>query len=238
MHIIAYKETAMKKALRIIISLLILVLIAWCIQGGVSLIKANAITHSTEADTLIDTGDDLTVDLHTGPSYAHVTYRLAPYAIVTVPQIAVWVEDSSGQFLHTLYVTPAVRTIGRPAALPVWSHRANDGADAVTSATPLGDSRITAGIGEAACVLVEVNLSCDYNAYYRPGLKADEAGYNTDYAGQPSLIYAGNVTPGESVTLTPVGHGAPDGADGEINPDLEHMTSALEILEEITVQVP
>lgn len=227
----------MKKALRIMIGLLLLVLIAWGIQGGVSLLRARAITHSAEAVTVADRGDDLTVDLRTGPAYAHVTYRLAPFAIVTVPQIAVWMEDSTGQFLRTLYVTPKVRTIGRPAALPVWSHRANDSADAVTSATPLSDSQITAATEEDACVLVEVNLSCDYNAYYRPRLDQDEAGYNTDYAGQPSLIYAGIISPGESVTLTPIGHGALDGANGGINPDLSHMTSAMEIFEEITVQM-
>lgn len=228
----------MRKALRIVIALLILGLIAWGVQGGVSLLRASAITHSTETVSVADTGVDLVVDLHTGPSYAHVTYRLAPFAIVTVPQIAVWAEDIDGQFLRTLYVTPKIQSIHRPAALPVWEHRAVDQADAVTSATPLSDSRISAGIDDAAIVFVEINLSCDYNTYYQANLESGEAGYNTDYVGQPSLIYAGDITPGESVVLALIGHGAPDGADGEIYTDLSHMSSALEILEKITVQIP
>ena len=225
----------MKKALRILGGLLLLVLIAWGIQGGLSFIRARAITRNAEAITVADTGEDLVVDLCTGPSYARVTYRLAPFAIVTVPQIAVWTEDSDGQYLRTLYVTPKAHNIHRHAALPVWEHRTTDRADAVTSATPLSDSRITSDIGDAASIFVEVNLSCDYNAYYRPHLDPDEAGYNTDYAGQPSLIFTGAVVPGESVTLKPVGHGAPDGADGAIDTDLSHMSSAMEILEEITM---
>jgi len=227
----------MNKALRIVVGLLILGLIAWGIQGGVSLLRAKAITRAAETVSVADGGGGLTIDLRTGPSYARVTYRLAPFAIVTVPQIAVWVEDSAGHFIRTLYVTPKIRTIDRPAALPVWSHRASDSADAVTSATPLSDSRITAAAEDDACVLVEVNVSCDYNAYYRAGLDEGEDGYNADYAGQPSLVYAGIISTGDSVTLTPIGHGSLDGADGEINPDLSHMTSAMEIFEGITAEV-
>ena len=227
----------MKQALRIIAALLILALIAWGIHGGLSLLRARSIVRDGDTIAVADTGGALQIDLVTGQSYAHVTYRLAPFAVVPVPQIAVWLEDSEGQFLRTLYVTPKVRTIQRPAALPVWEHRATDGADAVTCATPLSDSQITADAVDAdAVVLVEVNLSCDYNAYYRHGLDAEDPGYNTDYAGQPSLIYAGIISPGERIQLMPIGHGAPDGGDGEINPDLRHMTTAMDILEDVTAE--
>lgn len=226
----------MKKALIIIACIIALALLAWGAQGGISLLKAHAITRNTDTVTVADTGVDLVVNMNTGPSYAGVTYRLAPIAIVTKPQIAVWTEDSEGGFVKTLYVTPRVRAIDRPAALPVWEHRAADSADAVSSATPVSNSRITADTGDAATVFVEINLSCDYNDYYRPKLSPGDPGYNTDYSGQPSLVYAGEIVPGQTVTLAPVGHGSEDGAGGELDADLSRMTTAMEILEEVTVQ--
>jgi hypothetical protein len=43
--------------------------------------------------------------------------------------------------------------------------------------------------------------------------------------------------PADSYTMKPVGHGHYSGLDGSLNADLSTLTTALEIVKEITVQI-
>ena len=158
------------------------------------------------------------------------------------PQLACWIESPDGKYVDTIFVTTKVGrkkwfgapSAGRPEALPVWSH-ARDQAplntDAVSGATPAGSVRVgsplAAGLSAGTYVVkLEVNSSFDYNERYTRA--------NSGVNGQPSIVYMGriDVGKGEAETdLTAIGTGSVDGADGDIRPGLEGITTAREMLQ-------
>ncbi len=144
----------------------------------------------------------------------------------------------------------------RPAALPVWAHklgvqagetplRARHApvADIVSSASPTDNTYLVARAHTTRpgfFVLLELNSSFDYNDYYRPDAFPDEVAYsNGGNPAQPSVVYRAWVDARSSrfVVMTPVGHGHHAGADGLIDADLSHLTTALEIVDRIVVEV-
>jgi hypothetical protein len=159
----------------------------------------------------------ITVEIEEGPSYLHRLKVLPLIRVKSPPQIAVWLETESGEFLETLYVTSRAGTnswrsapldgtpaeeITRPEALPVWSHRAGrrgetgaeTEADAVSSATPKGSYSVESDLPEQSGrvrVLLEVNHSTDFNASYPEDVAPGVTGYSGGLwgSGQPSLIY-------------------------------------------------
>jgi len=144
----------------------------------------------------------------------------------------------------------------RPAALPVWSHaigiqrgatpmldRHAPAPDVVSSASPTDNVYIVGRAHKAGgrfAVLLELNSSFDYNDYYRRDSFPDEVAYSDGgNPAQPSVVYRAWVEPGSSrfALMTPIGHGHHAGADGKIDPDLSHMTTALEIVDRVVVEV-
>lgn len=124
---------------------------------------------STEASSIEgmsgSLGNGVKIQIVPGEGYLHDFPVLLGIHRKNPPQMALWIESESGEFLQTLMVTDRVgsqswlaapkdperaRDIRRPEALPVWSHRqgyvAPDGipmptrdepaADAVSVATP------------------------------------------------------------------------------------------------------
>ncbi len=102
-----------------------------------------------------------------GPAWLHRHPLFLGLTFQTPPQFAIWVEDETGTYLSTLFVTRKAATQGwlatpgekvpeggirRPESLPAWSHhrgiryadglfmptRANPAVDAVSGATPMG----------------------------------------------------------------------------------------------------
>jgi len=176
------------------------------------------------------------------------------------PQAAIWLEDESGNYIKTLYVTKKIAKKkfifapkeGRPEALPVWQNASNTEAansfgsenkknsaqlfDAVTSATPKGTVIFTTDIGqekESFVIKAEFNTSFDYNDFYTK----ENSGVN----GQPSVIYSavipkGFFTEAGKIILEFTGTGSLDGKDGKINPSKEKLTTALEIVKMISVK--
>ncbi|MBF2755134.1 MAG: hypothetical protein ISN29_07750 [Gammaproteobacteria bacterium AqS3] len=126
---------------------------------------------------------------------------------VTVPQMALWVEDGEGRFLKTLYLTSKAadssyqsvdifsdEIVRRPEALPIWSHRrgvrAADGlfmplpdqpaGDATTAATPVADYELSSVLPEGAGELtlyMEVNRSFDFNEFWHRDKFPDDPVY-------------------------------------------------------------
>jgi hypothetical protein len=138
-------------------------------------------------------GRALSIEVKAGDQYAGPGAEVFGIRLTTVPQMAIWVEDTEGNYLETLYVTKKGATgtyiaelfseeeeIRRPEALPHWSHQrgvaAADGlyvpskaaplADAVTGATPLSNYNLNTtlkNVAEKVVVKMEVNRSFDYN---------------------------------------------------------------------------
>ena len=156
------------------------------------------------------------------------------------PQIAVWVEDSDGTYVGTLFVTKKASgnkwigspKDGRPESLPDW-YRAKgqnpavkiskDDLDATTSATPKKGIVISKDLelekGKTYVFKCQANQSFDYNDYYTKK--------NSGVDGQPAVLYTGEIIP--------------DGTEKEIklmlNNKSEFITTADKIIESIYVAV-
>jgi hypothetical protein len=144
----------------------------------------------------------------------------------------------------------------RPASLPVWAHkrgikndlgnymptRERPVPDAYTSATPSGDflliSKTDDALPQRFRIMFEINQSWDWNEYWTNNKYPDDEEYKT--SSQPSVVYAVDIdldNAKENYQLTAIGHGHYSGKTGEINKNLESMTTALEIAGNISVQV-
>jgi len=113
------------------------------------------------------TGRDITLIVEGGEHYTHMLKVMKFFKVKTTPQIAVWIEDTDGNYVETIYVTKRAGTqdwrktpgegvpiekIRRKSSLPYWAHKRGvlyeDGLylptkdkplpDAVTSASPKG----------------------------------------------------------------------------------------------------
>ncbi|MCP4755138.1 MAG: hypothetical protein GY866_30035 [Proteobacteria bacterium] len=174
----------------------------------------------------------------------------------TTPQVAIWIEDTKGNFLETIYVSKKAATQGwvgmgdirRKSSLPYWAHRRGkkyqDGIylptsddplpDALTGATPVGDFTVNMPnrkmISDSIKVFAEFNSSGNFNEDYP----------EDDFFGQPSVVYSSiiNLTePGSSTQLKLSGHGHPKGDNGKLFSDLSTLTTALKIVDEVTVEL-
>jgi hypothetical protein len=149
--------------------------------------------------------------------------------------------------------------IRRPESLPVWAHRHGrvyaDGlrvptseepaADAVTAATPRQgftlQTLLPTGYDELV-VFFEVNHSADFNDSFGAELAPGHPRYSGGPwgSGQPALVYRALVSTADAPATTKlalVGHAAPDGSSGEIDPDLSEVTTAQHIVSKVRITV-
>lgn len=183
------------------------------------------------------------------------------------PQIAVWIEDTAGNYMTTIYASHKIATESwmanggnrRKEALPVWCFargvQASDGlylptkkeplVDGITGATPQEsfDLKITPlGDLRQFVVKIELNHSTDWNDNYPENAKEGESNYSGGKggSGQPAVVYAASVDLNlnqEEYTAVLMGHSSPDGSDGNIYPDISALTSALNMVKEIKINV-
>ncbi|MBQ2322674.1 MAG: hypothetical protein II375_09010 [Bacteroidales bacterium] len=210
---------------------------------------------------------DLKVNIVEGDEWLHDYRLFLGIKKKNAPQIAIWLEDMEGGYISTVYASHKVATQDwqaadgnrRKEALPHWCHKRGvvypDGlylptkdeplVDGMTGATPRESfdvkMRTAKGVKQFV-VKVEVNHSTDFNASYPKNAKIGDSNYSggKEGSGQPAVIYraevdlSGNQTTFEAL-LT--GHSSPDGSDGEIYTDLSGLTSALKIVERITITI-
>jgi hypothetical protein len=178
------------------------------------------------------------------------------------PTFALWLEDESGAYVQTLFVTRKAAksewnaTKGRPEAVPVWGRKAmgrqDSGlylptkdaplADALTGATPMEKVIIPLALKDGLApgkykVLLEMNIAYDYNETWKRGLRKSDPKYNGEN-GQPSVVWMAEIALGDgapaSIAFKPVGTGSPLGIDGVIR-GLEGLGSALKLAESMTL---
>ncbi len=146
--------------------------------------------------------------------------------------------------------------IRRPAALPRWSHqrgiKAEDGfylptpqdpvADAYTGPTPdknfILHTRLNEPIEGKFRVLFEINQTWDWNDYWTNNKYPEDDEYKTSC--QPALVYMAIIEPAkgeEAYLMEIIGRSHFSGADGELYSDLETMTTALHIAEDIVIRI-
>jgi hypothetical protein len=211
-------------------------------------------------------GPTLSIDLKAGPSFrffdAEHGFDMTPQIAIWVEDEegryvqTLYVTHSEAKSDYSpVHEGQLVR---RPEALPVWGHargvRSEDGdfspsrhaplPDAVTGASPLESAYFVTPARTALprfVVLVEVSNACDFNDYYGPHSFPDDPVYSGDgFPAQPSAVYRGVIdtrSPARFVVLDLAGHGHVSGRDGKIDPDVSHMTTGLQIVDRILVEV-
>jgi len=165
------------------------------------------------------------------------------FSVNKTPQLSIWIEDEQGNYISTVTATgKSVRNNwssapkeGRPEALPVWNHKrlnSSEQIDIVSSATPKGSVNIQIDNnlltnGQTYNVCLEINHSFDYNNFWTES--------NSGVNGQPSLIYHAKFIAGTTgkINLIPIGHGSVDGSNGNIVYELDSLTTALLIINNV-----
>jgi len=203
---------------------------------------------------------DIRIDVRAGGAWLHDFPVMLGIKLKNPPQVAIWAEDLSGRYLSTLYVTHRISSAAwrsnggnpRKEALPVWCHarggqptRQTPVADGASGATPLAsfDVKVRPTGGPRRFVVkIEVNHSTDWNDIYPKNAAEGEGGYSggSGGSGQPALVYAAEIdldSPRSSYTARLVGHSSPDGSDGDIRPDTSSLTTALDIVKDITINI-
>ena len=146
--------------------------------------------------------------------------------------------------------------IQRPAALPYWSHKrgiinkdglylptpTNPVPDAYTGPTPGQNFILRSRLDEQGLtgfnVLFEINQTWDWNEYWTNNKYPDDEEYKSSC--QPALVYSVSINldnPQESYEMKVIGRSHHSGANGDLFTDLETLTTALHIAEQITIRV-
>lgn len=236
-------------------------------KGIIGILCTAAIFSSCQKDLIEYENGDIKIIVKAGDEWKHPYEMFLGIKKQNPPQIAIWLEDLDGHYLSTLYVTHKAGyqqfsgNKKRKEALPYWNHArlskktektAADGLtgattlqtipDAVTGATPNGsfDLKIVPRENlEKFIIRAEINHSTDYNEYYPKTAIFGEENYSAE-SGQPAVIYEATVdrSSGQKEYLMQIiGHSSPDGSDGSLYSDLSKLTSAKNIVEEITIKI-
>jgi hypothetical protein len=237
----------MKKKILVVAGIIALVIFNSCAEDLVCYDQG-------DVKILIEKGDEW---LHDFPLFAGIKKK-------NPPQIAIWIEEPNGDYITTVYVSHKAATGSwqgssgnrRKESLPVWSHargvRYSDGlflptkkeplTDGISGATPHGSFDVKLRSVENLrqfVVKIEVNHSTDWNDNYPQKAKEEDENYSGD-SGQPAVVYAAMIdldSNQKKYTATLIGHSNPDGSNGEIHANTSSLTSALNIIKEITINI-
>ncbi len=213
------------------------------------------IGHSCSKEQLTYESGDLSIGIEAGTGWLHDYPLFLGINKKNPPQIAIWAEDTDGHYIATLYASRKIATQGwvgahgnpRKEALPYWSHKCGTLplVDVLTGATPRETFHVRMKDKTPMRrfnILVEVNHSIDWNDAYPEGAAVGTPSYSggTEGSGQPSIIYKVSIDT-DSCTrtfgATVLGHGSPDGSDGDLHRDMDGITTALTIVRRISVTV-
>jgi hypothetical protein len=221
--------------------------------------------NSCEKEDLLYTSGDIEITVETGDHWLHDFPLFMGLTKKNPPQLAIWIEDVQGNYLSTVFVTYKIATEGwqankgnrRKESLPHWCYQRGvvyeDGlllptkatplADGITGATPKGDKRIQirpGNLGKPFVVKAEFNHSVDFNDFYPEHAREGEANYSggKEGSGQPAVVYAATVYPDTREAIFEcIGNSSPDGSNGDINPDLQGLTTAKSIVKRIKLTI-
>lgn len=186
-------------------------------KGILGALSVGALFGSCQDDLIEYRKDDIKIMIKAGDKWKHPFDIFLGIKKQNPPQIAIWLEDISGNYLSTLYVSYRAGTQSwrggnnkRKEALPYWNHirlpfqpgqPIPDGytgattqkpiPDAVTGATPNGSFDLKMKPNEELrqfVIKAEFNHSTDYNDYYSKSAILGDENYSAE-SGQPAVIY-------------------------------------------------
>lgn len=218
-----------------------------------------------EKEELSYTDGDLKVKIETGEHWLHDFPLFLDLSTKNAPQFAIWMEDTEGNYLSTLFVTYKIATEGwrmnggnrRIEALPHWCHqrgviyedgyllptKENPFTDGISGATPKKDQTVRLRLDnfhEPIVIKAEFNHSVDFNDFFPENAREGDVNYSGGKmgSGQPAIVYAGTLYPDmEELELVVFGRSSSDGLDGHIYSDLEKLSTAKSIVESINVSI-
>lgn len=236
-------------------------------KGILGALSIGALFSSCQEDLIEYQKDDIKIMVKAGDEWKHPFDLFLGIKKQNPPQIAIWIEDMEGNYLSTLYVSYKGGTQSwsgnekRKEALPYWNHirlpfqtgqvipDGYTGAtsqkpipDAVTGATPNGsfDLKMKPNKGLNQFIIkAEFNHSTDYNEYYPKSAVFGDENYSAE-SGQPAVIYEAVIdlpTGQKEYNMQMIGHSSPDGSDGNLHTDMSKLTSAKNIVKEITIKI-
>ncbi len=208
---------------------------------------------------------DLKIEIKTGDHWLHDFPLFLGLTKENPPQFAIWIEDTSGNYLSTIFATYKIATEGwinnngnrRKEALPYWCHKRGvvyeDGLmlptkeqpliDGITGATPKEDisMKVTPkNLVKPFVIIVELNHSVDFNSFYPKNALEGDDNYSggEEGSGQPAVIYAATIySDTKYAVFELIGHSSPDGSTGELDPNLEKLTTAKSIVKSINLTI-
>lgn len=212
------------------------------------------------------TQGNIKVFIEQGKEWVHDFPLFLGISKKNTPQIAIWIEDTCGNYISTVYVTKRIATQSwimskgnrRQEALPHWCYsrgiQYEDGLysptkdkpipDAITGATPKGSFKVAFSENKLNKFIlkVEINHSTDFNNSYPKSAQKGDKNYTggKEGSGQPALIYSALIdltSEKNEFTAQLIGHSSPDGSSGEINSDLSSITTAINIVKKITISI-
>jgi hypothetical protein len=220
---------------------------------------------SCEKEDLTYVSGDIELEINTGEHWLHDYPLFLGINKKNPPQFAIWIEDTSGNYLSTVFVTNKIATEGwqankgnrRIESLPHWCHQrhvvSNDGlllptkqqplTDGITGATPKEDKTIRispVNIERPFVVKAEFNHSVDFNNDYPKNAREGDANYSggEEGSGQPAVVYSATVYPDtKTAVLELIGHSSPDGSNGNVYSDLQKLTTAKTIVKSIKLTI-
>lgn len=211
--------------------------------------------------------DDIRISVKRGAEWLHDFPLFMGMNKKNAPQMALWIEDPDGNYITTIYVSHKIATESwagnkgnrHKEALPVWCHargtiysdglylpdKKNPLTDGISGATPKNSFDVKIRPVETLnqfVIKAEFNHSTDWNEFYPKNAKEGDTGYSggKEGSGQPAVVYAAIIdlnSGKKQYTATIIGHSNPDGTTGEISPDISSLTTALEIVKEITIKI-
>jgi hypothetical protein len=212
---------------------------------------------------------DLQIKVEEGSAYIHNYKLLLGITKKNPPQMAFWIEDTTGKYLGTIFVTKKIArqvwvSAGgnrRKEALPYWCYsrgimysdslyvptKDRPVTDGITGETPTESFDIKVGPKETLkkfYVYAEVNHSTDFNSIYKDNIEPGWPYYSggSEGSGQPAVVYRALVdmktdSTGKEYTMQLIGHSSPDGSSGTLFTDVSELTSALQIINKITITI-
>jgi hypothetical protein len=205
-----------------------------------------------------NSGPGLTIAIDRGSAWVNPV-KIGFMKVKITPQIALWVQDTSGAFLETIFVTRCFGkqqwrmmkfppdSCGRDMCMPYWLNKMRaSGAkaptrnaplpDAVTGATPPGSFTVTTKLKTALRVFdvcLELNKSFDFNGQYTNKTKPNP------YNGQPAIVYKARVNldaaAASSFAFSYAGHSGSEGKDAALYENKDGISTALDMVKQAKV---
>jgi len=237
------------------------------IFGAIISISLAILCCSCDKDLVEYKQDDIKVMIGKGDEWLHNFPLFLGISKKTPPQIAIWVEDTQGNYITSIYVTHKIATESwkankgnrRKEALPVWCYARNvkypDGlylptkdkplTDGISGATPHGsfDVKISPLSNFRKFIIkVELNHSVDWNNNYPENAKEGDVNYSggKEGSGQPAVVYAAEIdldSGNKQFNASLIGHSSPDGTNGNLYPDTSGLSTALRIVKQIIITI-